>query len=243
MSQPNRIERHRILHPSLYDGVEVAGVRDCGPDLGLPAGNTCCERDDANPSFWSVYLHLVRGGVECVGDFDTPQGAIRAAMDLAWELGLPRPDFSQGGMPSPLPYLPPYANRTCLLVLEGGRVSLWTDVDGDYCFVQSTAVSATTPNLPTYDPLAYLVADLQLAIRSGAAIEATWREVDTKRRTPRALDLPGLIRTVLWGTQSTPSYHHAARSTQLALEVALTSLNPVRAQYARLRQEERGRDR
>ena len=52
-----------------YDALEVQGVRDINsPD---DQGGSCCEVDNENPQFFSVYAHLKEGGVECVGDFAT----------------------------------------------------------------------------------------------------------------------------------------------------------------------------
>lgn len=57
-----------ITNPADFDALEVHGVRD----LNEPASDkgTQCEVDDEDPQFFSVYAHLVEGGVECVGDFE-----------------------------------------------------------------------------------------------------------------------------------------------------------------------------
>lgn len=69
-----------ITSPAHYNRIEVHGVRNLNePDD--PAG-THYEVDDDNPELYSVYLHLVEGGVECVGDFSTHS----MAMDYAGEL-------------------------------------------------------------------------------------------------------------------------------------------------------------
>ena len=64
-----------------YDGIEIQGVRDCNLP-GDPQG-TCCEVDNQNPQFFSVYAHLKEGGVECVGDFATHTLADAYAKELA----------------------------------------------------------------------------------------------------------------------------------------------------------------
>ena len=64
-----------------YDAVEIHGVRDL--NSSIPDEGTCCEIDDANPQFFSVYAHLKAGGVECIGDFQTHAMAIEYAKDVA----------------------------------------------------------------------------------------------------------------------------------------------------------------
>lgn len=67
-------------YPKNFDAIEVHGVADLGPD---GHGGTLCEMDDENPQFYSVYLHLTGGGVDCVGDFSD----FADANDYARELG------------------------------------------------------------------------------------------------------------------------------------------------------------
>ncbi len=82
-----------IIDPIAYDAVEVHGVRDTGP---LPDGSTCCEVDDDQPQFFSVYGHLREGGVECIGDFDTKELDRAAAMELNAKFGLTIWDYTTG---------------------------------------------------------------------------------------------------------------------------------------------------
>lgn len=60
------------INDGVYDAVEVAPVRRCdtepGEDWTEDDGYEQCERDDSDIAMWSVYLHLVEGGVECVAD-------------------------------------------------------------------------------------------------------------------------------------------------------------------------------
>lgn len=63
-----------------YDALEIQGVRD----INLPGDSqgSCCEVDNENPQFFSVYAHLKDGGVECVGDFATHTLAENYAKEL-----------------------------------------------------------------------------------------------------------------------------------------------------------------
>lgn len=70
-----------------FDAVEIHGVRQF-PDVSDPA-RTCCEVDDANPSFFSVYLHCVAGGVACCADLPTYRMALRYAKAIARRYGWP----------------------------------------------------------------------------------------------------------------------------------------------------------
>jgi len=63
-----------------YDGIEIHGVRDLN-EPNDPEG-TCCEVDDEDPQFWSVYVHLKSGGVDCIGDFGTHALACEYAGDV-----------------------------------------------------------------------------------------------------------------------------------------------------------------
>lgn len=82
-------------NPSAYDAIEVHGVRNIS-EPNDPNG-TCFEVDNENPELYSVYLHLVVGGVECVGDFSTHEKALVYADELAsahsWEVS----DFAKPG--------------------------------------------------------------------------------------------------------------------------------------------------
>lgn len=68
-----------------YDGLEIQGVRDLHAKDD-PKG-TCCEIDNENPQFFSVYVHICsngeRGGVECIGDFGTHTLAAEYAKELS----------------------------------------------------------------------------------------------------------------------------------------------------------------
>ena len=66
--------------PASYDQIEIHGVINLNePDD--PDGTQYVVEDD-NPEIYSVYLHCVEGGIECVGDFSTHS----MAMDYAKEL-------------------------------------------------------------------------------------------------------------------------------------------------------------
>lgn len=67
--------------PTQYDAIEVHGVRDLNVD-GL-SEETHFVIDDENPNQFSVYLHCVGGGVECVGDFSAHDKAIQYAHELS----------------------------------------------------------------------------------------------------------------------------------------------------------------
>lgn len=55
--------------------------------------STACEVDNENPQFFSVYVHLKEGGVECVGDFGTHLLAGQYAKELSMKYGWPVHDF------------------------------------------------------------------------------------------------------------------------------------------------------
>lgn len=74
-----------------FDGVEIHGVRQF-PDATDPA-RTYCEVDDDNPSFFSVYLHFVDGGVMCCADLPTHHAALRCADVIAHRYGWPVHDY------------------------------------------------------------------------------------------------------------------------------------------------------
>lgn len=75
-----------------YDAIEIHGVRDHNSP-GDPNG-TCCEVDNENPQFFSVYVHLKEGGIECVGDFSTHDLAVLYANELAEKYHWPVNDFA-----------------------------------------------------------------------------------------------------------------------------------------------------
>lgn len=74
-----------------YDALEIQGVRDSNLP-GDPEGS-CCEVDNENPQFISVYVHLKKGGVECVGDFATHALAEAYAKELAVQYHWPIRDL------------------------------------------------------------------------------------------------------------------------------------------------------
>lgn len=74
-----------IDDPANYDGIEVHGVRDLNND----PKDTQCEVDDEHPEFFSVYVHLKQGGVDCVGDFTQHQDAVIYANELNKLFGWP----------------------------------------------------------------------------------------------------------------------------------------------------------
>ncbi|WP_143135415.1 hypothetical protein [Burkholderia ubonensis] len=77
--------------PGQFDAVEIHGVRQF-PDAAHPA-RTCCEMDNDNPLFFSVYLHFVTGGVICCADLPTHRRALRYARVIARRYGWPVYDF------------------------------------------------------------------------------------------------------------------------------------------------------
>ena len=77
--------------PEDYDALEIQGVRDFHAPND-PQG-TCVEVDNEDPQFFSVYAHLVAGGVECVGDFGSHALADAYAKDLAMQYSWPIHDY------------------------------------------------------------------------------------------------------------------------------------------------------
>lgn len=75
----NRLCLHDTYPPEKlddYDAVEIRGVQQ-------HEGH--CEVNDLDPHFFSVYLHVKEGGVNCVGDF----GQFAWANRYAEAFGLP----------------------------------------------------------------------------------------------------------------------------------------------------------
>lgn len=64
-----------------YDALEVHGVRDQNAPGDLDGTNF--EIDDKNPQSFSVYAHLIEGGVDCVGDFSEHEAAAGYAAELS----------------------------------------------------------------------------------------------------------------------------------------------------------------
>ena len=75
----------------LYNAFEVHGVRDLLAGTG--SSDTCYEVDNVNPQSFSVYAHLVEGGVDAVGDFGLYDQAADYARELSGEYRLPVHDF------------------------------------------------------------------------------------------------------------------------------------------------------
>ena len=77
-----------IKDPNDYDAIEIRGVRD---SIEHPS---CCEVDDSDPLFYSTYVHLKRGGLECVGDFNTAEAAREYANKLSHKYGWPVANYT-----------------------------------------------------------------------------------------------------------------------------------------------------
>ncbi|WP_164462747.1 MULTISPECIES: hypothetical protein [Burkholderia cepacia complex] len=73
--------------PGQFDALEIHGVRQF-PEPSDPT-QTCCEVDDDNPSFFSVYLHCVDGGVMCRADLPTHPVALHCADVIGRRHGWP----------------------------------------------------------------------------------------------------------------------------------------------------------
>ena len=78
-----------------YDSLEVHGVRDLF--AGSEDAGTHFEVDYENPEIYSVYVHLIEGGVESVGDFSEHAMAVGYADDLAVKYGFTLQDLSKCG--------------------------------------------------------------------------------------------------------------------------------------------------
>nr|WP_223959698.1 hypothetical protein [Burkholderia diffusa] len=85
----NRLIRN---DPAGFDAVEIHGVRRF-PDATDPV-QICCEVDNDNPSFFSIYLHYVDGGVMCCADLPTHRRALRYARAVARRYRWPLYDYS-----------------------------------------------------------------------------------------------------------------------------------------------------
>ena len=75
--------------PENYDAVEIQGVRED------PVSNSIGV-DNENPEFFSVYLHLKEGGVECIKDFSTLKEAQLFAADIASKHVWPLYNYTRG---------------------------------------------------------------------------------------------------------------------------------------------------
>lgn len=82
-------------NPSAYNAIEVHGVRNIN-EPNDPDG-TCYEIVDFGdePEIYSVYLHLVDGGIECVGDYSIHENALAYANDLAITYSWGVQDFAE----------------------------------------------------------------------------------------------------------------------------------------------------
>ena len=77
---------------SVFDAIEIQGVRE-----HTEHGNDHAYAEPApdNPQFYSVYLHCMEGGVQCIGDLGTYALALSWANELSvkhdWQIN----DFTQ----------------------------------------------------------------------------------------------------------------------------------------------------
>jgi hypothetical protein len=92
-----------IQDPADYDALEIQGVRDLAGELGIKDGSTCCEVDNERPQFFSVYAHLVEGGVDCIGDFAHVEEAQSYAGTIASQHGWNAVDYTAGTLTERLP--------------------------------------------------------------------------------------------------------------------------------------------
>lgn len=80
-------------NPEDFDAIEVHGTRTWD-DLNHP-GETISEIDDELPTRFSTYVHLVDGGIECVGDHATFELAMKYATELSTKHGWPIHECTQ----------------------------------------------------------------------------------------------------------------------------------------------------
>lgn len=116
-----------ITNPADFDALEVHGVRDL--NQYADGEGTQCEVDDDNPEFFSVYAHLVQGGVECVGDFETWDEAVTYGKQLGkehgWVITLHTSSvYSMAVQPGPRVEFVRAGQR-------GAHIDLWCVIDGD----------------------------------------------------------------------------------------------------------------
>lgn len=69
-----------------YDALEVSPVAQEEEPDGSSICEVCSEED---ADFWSVYAHSIKGGVICIGDFETRALAESYADALSVKLGTP----------------------------------------------------------------------------------------------------------------------------------------------------------
>jgi hypothetical protein len=79
----NELRYHKevIDNPADFDAIEIQGVRNVGDDVA--------EVDNDNPEFYSTYVHMKTGGVQCVGDHPTLEEAQAYAEELSAQYGYP----------------------------------------------------------------------------------------------------------------------------------------------------------
>lgn len=109
-------------HTGLYHGLDIHGVRD-QHDPDDPMG-TCCEVDDENPQFFSVYARYKpkskTGCIEvlCIGDFGTYELAKAYACELSQAYNWPIYDYQVKHKPE----IPAYA-----VTDQNGNYVFYTD--------------------------------------------------------------------------------------------------------------------
>jgi hypothetical protein len=82
-------------NPSAYDAVEVHGVRNINdPNDSEETHYEIVDLGD-EPELYSVYLHCVDGGIECVGDFSAYEHALAYANELASTYSWKVMDFAE----------------------------------------------------------------------------------------------------------------------------------------------------
>lgn len=109
--------------PHNFDAIEIHGVKK------LPGDSV--EVDDENPDFFSLYLHVVAGGTECVGDFSTRELANQYADELSIKYKWKVHDFSQAIDPE------------ILRLLRGFRPNQFVKVDWDLLGSIETSASCS----------------------------------------------------------------------------------------------------
>jgi hypothetical protein len=81
--------------PDRFDAIEIHGVRF--------VNEVDVEMDDEKPDFYSTYLHMKEGGVECVGDFPSAKLALQHAQALNHEFGWPIANYVERPAAAPAP--------------------------------------------------------------------------------------------------------------------------------------------
>lgn len=75
--------------PEKFDAIEVSGVTET-----QDGDQSVCERTADNPQFFSIYLHQVEGGVQCVADLETRDKALAYAKELSDKYDWPVTDLT-----------------------------------------------------------------------------------------------------------------------------------------------------